>query len=460
MDSRFLGHSVLLTYYRSIRTGVRESIWEFDTVRARSSSIDLSSFAPDPDDSTQTPGRDDMSLPRVAPRSLRMLFEDADNPNAGMDAFRIQPLSRITTPVPPSSTHHSPVDIPGSSDKTIKQPPSQSPPPESSSSPPIPVSTSPSPSPSPSSRTRTSEPSTARQPTFAFPPLQPAPAATPRAHSRHHMRTPLSSSEDEVSDQHRRSARTPTYREVRNSRGLPDISIPPNPRTQLPTAGASPVRSPSPPLAPFPTTGGGRTDSIASGSSSSTIRRVRKVAVASPVNFHFPATSRTRSSSHSTVAPITPLPSSFQSPPSPVEVDVDTDIPPSASSPSPPSHQATHSLDNSNVLRRGPFGLSPSPAPHLPFSRAQSATPAGGRSVSGPQGAALSRGPSLNRQGSVAVMETVHVQPSVAPLRLAPRRNRSGSASASASGYRSEGEAGGLKVPPIALRDVLKVCTD
>jgi hypothetical protein len=38
------------------------------------------------------------------------------------------------------------------------------------------------------------------------------------------------------------------------------------------------------------------------------------------------------------------------------------------------------------------------------------------------------------------------------------RRNRSGSAGGGASLYRSEGEAGGLKVPPIALRDVLKVC--
>jgi hypothetical protein len=38
------------------------------------------------------------------------------------------------------------------------------------------------------------------------------------------------------------------------------------------------------------------------------------------------------------------------------------------------------------------------------------------------------------------------------------RRNRSGSAGGGASGYRGEGEAGGLGVPPIALRDVLNVC--
>jgi hypothetical protein len=56
------------------------------------------------------------------------------------------------------------------------------------------------------------------------------------------------------------------------------------------------------------------------------------------------------------------------------------------------------------------------------------------------------------------VTETVHVPPSVAPLRVGMRRNRSGSAGGGASGYRGEGEAGGLRVPPIALRDVLKVC--
>jgi hypothetical protein len=66
----------------------------------------------------------------------------------------------------------------------------------------------------------------------------------------------------------------------------------------------------------------------------------------------------------------------------------------------------------------------------------------------------------LNRQGSVAVMETVTpsrvgVGTGVAASNLgAGRRNRSGSA----SGYRSEGDVtGGLKVPPVALKDVLKV---
>ena len=403
-----------------------------------------------------------MSPPRVPPRSLRMLFEDSDNPNAGKDAFRIQPLSRIATPVPSSSNHHPSVDIPRDSSTTIKQTPSQSPPSEMPPTLPTALSTSPSPSPSPSSRNRIVEPITARQPTFAFPPLQPPPAATPRANSRHRIRTPLSSSEDEVSEHQRRSARTPTYREVRNSRGLPDISIPPNPRSQLPTGEASPGRSPSPSLAPFPTAGGVRNDSIASGSSSSTIRRVRKEAAAAPpVNFHFPPTSRARSGSQSTAAPATPAPasSSLQFSSSPVEVDIEGDVPPSTPLLSPPFHQATHSLDNPTAMRRAPFGHPPSPAPYPPFARAQSATPASGRSAGGPrQGAALSRGPSLNRQGSVAVMETVHLPPSVAPLRLAPRRDRSGSASAGASGYRSEGEAGGLKVPPIALRDVLKVC--
>jgi hypothetical protein len=130
-----------------MRTGVRESTWEFDTVRGRSSSIDLSSCSPDSEDTSQTPGRDEMSPPRIPPRSLRMLFEDADDPNAGVDAFRIQPLSRITSPVTPSSsTHHSPVDPPRDSNKIIKQTLSQSPPSETCPTPPVALSTSPSPS--------------------------------------------------------------------------------------------------------------------------------------------------------------------------------------------------------------------------------------------------------------------------------------------------------------------------
>lgn len=427
----------------------------------RARSLSISSAASDPDepraDSTQTPSRDDISPPRVPPRSLRMLFEDAENPSAGLDAFRIQPQSRITTPTPISSSHQSPVDPPRDSDKTIKGQPSHTPSSDASSSPPAPVKSSPSPSPSSSSRKRASDPSTARQPTFAFPPLQSPSTETPRAASRYRMRTPVSSSEDEGSEQNQRSARTPTYREVRSSRGLPDISIPPNPRMQQPTDEASPLRSSSPPLAPFPTAGGVRNDSIASGSSSSTIRRVRKVAVASPVNFQFPPTSRARGP-HSITTPLAPAPAtSSQLASSPIEANFDTDVSPPLLSSS-PSHQTTHSLDNPTAMRYPPFGHSPSLLPHPPLARAHSATPANGYSPGGfGQGVALSRGPSLNRQGSVAVMETVAMPPSVAPLRVVPRRNRSGSASAAASGYRSEGEAGGLRVPPVALRDVLKV---
>ncbi|KAF8581957.1 kinase-like protein [Ramaria rubella] len=425
----------------SIRTGKRESTWEFDTVRARGS------VAIDPDDpqadSAAPSGRDEMSPPRVPPRSLRMLFEDSENPKAGGDKFRLLPQipqPRITPPAPPAPSSTSALDTEKPSqdnEKTIKQIPLPS---DQMSSPPL--GSLPSVSPSPLKQHRLSDPATARQPTFAFPA-----AATPRPRSN--TRAPLSSSEDEASEQPPQSARTPTYREVRSTRRLPDISIPPNPRAQQ-HSGEMSSRSPSPTLAPFPSAAGVRNDSIASGSSASTIRRVRKVAVASPVNFQFPPTSRAHQGSQS--KPLPPMTSTLTSEPMEADLEVDAEPLP-ASSGSSSSHQATHSLDNTNGK---PFGL---PVPHPPFARAHSATLTDPRPLPDPvgrgKGAMLSRGPSLNRQGSVAVMETVMTPPSVAPLRI--NRNRSGSTSVSAGGYRSEGEGSALRAPPVALRDVLKL---
>jgi hypothetical protein len=127
------------------------------------------------------------------------------------------------------------------------------------------------------------------------------------------------------------------------------------------------------------------------------------------------------------------LPFPFRSLSSPIDADVEADVGPTASLSLSPSHQAVHSLDNPIAMRRAP-----SPAPHPPLSRAHSVTPANGHSTGASgQETALSRGPSLNRQGSVAVTETVHIPPSVAPLRVWMRRNRSGSAGGGASGTRA-----------------------
>ncbi|KAF8520023.1 Pkinase-domain-containing protein [Hysterangium stoloniferum] len=449
----------------SLRPGNRESTWEFDTVRAGSSLIDPSQFAAD------TAPRDEMSPPRMPPRSLRMLFEDAENPNMGMEAFRIQPQSRITASAPPVPSRQSPVERSRDIDKTLKQLPVPSTPtplPSLAStdpafSPPTPLSTPQSHSPSPSSRIP--DPATARQATFAFPPLPPISAPTSRSVSKEKAGSQISSSDDDSADSQPRSARTPTYREVRNNRRLPDISIPSNPTTHRHhrSSDTSPPVSSSPgSMPPFPTVPAVRSDSVASGSSTSTIRRVRRVAVASPVNFQFPPTTRPRGGSQ----PQVNSPPKNQTPvPVPVPAPAPVPSPQVSSSPtndnqhvptsqtSSPSHQTTHSLDVSSIRRGMPLAGLPPPMPL--FSRAQSATPAGTRSVPTVTPAVpLSRRPSLNRKGSVAVMETV---PSpTGPLRL-PSRTRDRSGSASTAGYKSDGEMVGLRLPPVALKDVLKL---
>lgn len=227
------------------------------------------------------------------------------------------------------------------------------------------------------------------------------------------------------------------------------------------------------------------------------------MATASPVNFQFPASTRPRVESqpeHPTSSPTSSPPRQMQLAYSLDEFEKDigsgktsptlfrTTSPTSTTtimtSSSPTSHIATHSLDDSVISSPGTIRHRPGLAmPLPPFSRAHSATPAGGRryttATHSEAGAALSRGPSLNRQGSVAVMETVpmptasmtdraaipgtgiglmtssssSLQP---PLSLLRGRNRS--ESASAAGYRSEGDVGGnggLKMP--ALKDVLKL---
>jgi hypothetical protein len=101
------------------------------------------------------------------------------------------------------------------------------------------------------------------------------------------------------------------------------------------------------------------------------------------------------------------LPFPFRSLSSPIDADVEADVGPTVSLSSSLSHQAVHSLGNPIAMRRAPFGHSPSPAPHPPLSRAHSVTPANGRSTGASgQGTALSRGPSLNRQGSVDIRNT------------------------------------------------------
>ncbi|GJJ15018.1 hypothetical protein Clacol_009291 [Clathrus columnatus] len=484
----------------SLKSNRRESTWEFNTLRGGSlSSVDPSALTSNNSTNDQNGNTHTSTDPipkRMPPRSLRMLFEGAEGSAGNSDPFGMITRSRTTTPAPPPSLpplplsgRQSPIDNSRDADKTVKKtgvavsitPPSvktQQPPtfphiepssPQSSNGSRSSSRSSPNRSTSPTSSAHGSDPTTARQATFAFPPLPPVPpmSVSTSTSSLSQQLSPqntsiVSSSDDEsISTRPRSSTRTATYREVRQNRGLPDISIPPN-TNKSKTPSTSPS-SPSPPVGgipPFPAVSAVRNDSIASGSSTSTIRRVRKVATASPVNFQFPASSRPRVGSQPEQFTSTAVTTSLtlsSSPPNtqtvPMNEETGKTSPTLLRTTSPtssPTHQTTHSLDDSIINSPGSIHRTGLTMPLPPFSRAHSATPAGRRSTSAKHGAALSRGPSLNRQGSVAVMETVPTTPIAPPPLRVPK-----SENASTSGYRSEGETGGMKVP--TLKDVLKL---
>lgn len=230
----------------------------------------------------------------------------------------------------------------------------------------------------------------------------------------------------------------PTYREVRSSRGVPDIEIPP-PVVDIHDISIVPgtprgVTSPPapPPSAPpeRPVIIRKRSQSSASTLSSGGSPGVyRERNLASPADFQFPPPSKV------------PLPVSASRPPSRVAQGAIA----GSTRTSPAAHQVTHSLDNSTSSGLVVKGDS---IPLPPFlGRSRSAIPG----VDGIAVPSVSRKPSLNRQASVAVMESVHVGPLTPPVKPFARagRERSGS-NASGSSDSTMSQVPGLK-------DVLKI---
>ncbi|THH04201.1 hypothetical protein EW145_g5694 [Phellinidium pouzarii] len=395
--------------------------WEFDTVRARSG-MDL----------VQPPASDDGDAFRSPPNtripsSLRALFGDDGNAGAPVDPFRFQNAwSRSNTP---TSTPSAP-----------------------SSSPALISRTSPLPGSSQARSRRTEDlmmEETARQATFVFPPRP----AIPLARAKPRLFTSVSPSDDEMPSSassperarllpfgpecsHGRShghgrgigeatmtstphadsggatiLASPGYREVRTSRGVPNIFIPPSSLhggvgmavdTGAPDGISLLTESPSHSARKGRQLfGRKRSQSSAAVSSSSTSPSSRYRNPASPIDFHFPPVSATAN----IAGPSLPLPV----------------LSPSHASNSSGSgseynrnsvaHHATHSLDNVVgayrdsgsllAIASGGLGLPPS------ISRAHSAN-ALSESHSGPtSGLPSSHRMSVTRQASVAVMESV-----------------------------------------------------
>lgn len=208
----------------------------------------------------------------------------------------------------------------------------------------------------------------------------------------------------------------PSYKDVRTSRGLPNISIPPvNMHGSLDMTFDSPAditateelqQSSSPSKSNFsmPLFNRKRSQSSATASSSTSPRKLNF-----PSDFHFPPVASTANIAGPSLPP--PI-SSFNrakshNAMSPSHGSLSSS---SSESRSPAAHQTTHSLDNNAIYNQRLFkpsasslgpgvgqdtgALSPS------YSRANEQLPVSGQP--------LSRRPSVTRQASVAVMETVH----------------------------------------------------
>ncbi|KAH9937727.1 Pkinase-domain-containing protein [Amylocystis lapponica] len=334
---------------------------------------------------------------------------------------------------------------------------------------------------------QSSEPETARQSDFVFPPR----TSTPRAKSK---LSASSSSKDEedslpspVAFKRERlpplgpgipmggapgagmalnggaSKITPSYREVRSSRGMPDIEIPPPSANTFDAGGMSTppiVLSSSSPerSAPVdrPTMTRKRSRSSAAGTASfADHRALQDRNFASSADFDFPPTSA--SLEEESPSPSRSALPTFHLPPnhnrtSPTHASADT-----ISTISSNIHQFTHSLDASVLPRRmaSPGGSLPAPPA---ITRSRSATAAidtgDGSSSSTPSSAVglkpVARKPSLNRLASVAVMETVHPAAPIPPVKpFARSQDRSGSPSDGSSGYSN--------IPLPGLKDVLKI---
>ncbi|KAI5118932.1 hypothetical protein M0805_003756 [Coniferiporia weirii] len=413
--------------------------WEFDTVRGRPGA-DLDPPPPlDESDMFRPP-------PRV-PTSLRGLFGDDSHAGAPSDPFRLQNAwGRSVTPpsVLPSSQAPTPSISPSpeanrsrprraedlSAEETARRinfvfPPRSSVPPAraksklSTSVPPSDSETPPSPSPE---RTR----------------LLPLGPGHGQGHSHSHGRgigeMTMSSSPQETGGATLRSPSN--YREVRTSRGVPNISIPPvglngnidvttepglgtDLSAGLPVSDAVPSPAESPTQSTMkgkPLFGRKRSQSSAAASPPSTLLPIRHRNNAFPNDFHFPPVSATASiAGPSYHLPI--LTPSHKSNSSGSGSDY---------SRSPAAHHTTHSLDTGSGFGtyhgrdQGPSSSSPGSGLGLPpsISRAHSASES--HPVS-PSIQPLSHRSSVTRQASVAVMESAPYSPAIPPS-VSPER--------------------------------------
>lgn len=208
--------------------------------------------------------------------------------------------------------------------------------------------------------------------------------------------------------------KAPSYREIRNSRGLADITIPPPPTalTDSETVSLSPIST---------------NLSIDVGTESSTTQTTRrKRNVASPVDFHFPPSNNVPRPRN---PPIRPSPPSSGSPAFNVSQ----------------YHHATISLDD---LRPSAHSSKSS----IGISETQSSSPLGG--------GLKAKRPSLNRQASVAVMETVGTPSPRLPVNNATRPKPSRDRPSNLGG-RADADSLNTSLfrPGTKLKEVLKVRT-
>ncbi|KAF9072957.1 hypothetical protein BDP27DRAFT_1319707 [Rhodocollybia butyracea] len=230
---------------------------------------------------------------------------------------------------------------------------------------------------------------------------------------------------------------TPTYRDVRSTRGPPDISIPSSsdhsldlPPNTVPVNSTSPsgLSSSSPDISTASTTRPlvtrKRSQSTAESLSSSTDGLDLNPNLASSTAFQFPAAPRSVVAASSARAAGEPSSSKH----------------PSLTSPG--SHQTTYSLDTSSVSRRSASSI-PRPTPSIMRTRSATALP----EVQSPPGATFAALPSL--QHTNASTDALPLLPPVRPFAEPMRRNRSGSDSS------SNGRTLNLGTP--GLKDVLKI---
>ncbi|KAK0490281.1 Pkinase-domain-containing protein [Armillaria novae-zelandiae] len=390
-----------------------ERPWEFDTVRGRPFATIEDDFIPLDTDYEEMPPPPPPSVRPSFPSSLRGLFSDESAPDPFSHQLSL-PHRSTPSPPPPKST--------SSYDRTIKAPTS----PiggfiqslthdvaETARSFVFPKS----------ARSRSGLSSISgsdderSQPTFPFPSKgESIPSQEPNM--------PLTIDIDRAVEVTQPSARSAhSYRDIRSTRGLADIEIPPPSQDTKPIElSTTPNPAPSSDLPNSTLTARNTTPLKRSPMlvDSEPQRGRRQVDLASPTAFQFPPSSSS-DSALSVIQPTLPLHPRVRK-----EAPITKSLSPQS------SHQSTYSLDISGTVRRAPSASSPRSSP--PITRTRSATAL-------PEAAVYKAGPVPPRSPS---------PPLVPPIKpFAGRRDRSGSDSSGS--YRTNG----LGTP--GLKDVLKI---